>query len=75
MEGGTAIEVDHFVYLESYIDQERDRWEEVRTRIANGALAFRNLEKIWKAKLLSIRTKFKIFNSDIMFIIMYACEG
>lgn len=43
---GNSEEVDHFVYLESYMDQERDMRNEVITRIAKAALAFKNFEKM-----------------------------
>jgi hypothetical protein len=49
--------------------------KKVRTGIAKAASVFRNLEKIWKLKILSTRTKVRIFNSNVISTLTYACES
>ena len=38
-------------------------------------LAYYNTFKIWKSKIISIRTKVKVFNSYVNSVQLYACES
>ena len=67
-------EVTQFTYLGSCIDHNGELKKEIQTRIAKAATAFRALEKIWTSKILSTKTKLRIFNSNIISILIYACE-
>ena len=67
--------VNQFAYLGSYINQDGDTRKEVRIRIAKAALIFKNLEKIWQSKIISLTTKLRLFNSNVISTLIYACES
>ncbi len=48
--------------------------EDVIARIGKSRTAFNMLSKIWKAKNLSLKTKLKIFNSNVKSILLYGSE-
>ena len=75
IEGTDVEEVSHFAYLGSYIDQDGDTRKEVRIRIAKAASIFKNLENIWDSKVISTKTKLRLFNSNVMSTLTYACES
>ena len=66
--------VDSFCYLGSIIDEEGGTVAEVKSRIGKAQAAFRSLSKVWRTKDISLRTKLKIFNSNVKAVLLYGCE-
>ena len=49
--------------------------KEIMIRIGKATSAFKSLNKIWNCKLYSIKTKLRIFNSNVVSILTYASES
>jgi hypothetical protein len=48
--------------------------EDVRNKISKANGAFNQLQKIWKSSDISLRTKLRIFNSNVKSVLLYQCE-
>ena len=47
---------------------------DIKARIGKARLAFTQLQKVWKATKVSIKTKIRLFNSNVKSVLMYGCE-
>ena len=47
---------------------------DVKARIGKARSAFTQLKKIWKAGKISLRTKLRLFNSNVKSVLLYGCE-
>nr|KAG5704568.1 hypothetical protein BaRGS_031832 [Batillaria attramentaria] len=73
--GGEPIrEVESFVYLGSVVDGQGGTDRDVTARIGKARAAMVMLKKIWASKVVSIRTKLRIFNSNVKSVLLYGCE-
>ena len=73
--GGEPIrEVDSFVYLGSIVDKQGGTDRDVTARIGKARGAFVILKNIWTSKQISMRTKLRIFNSNVKSVLLYGCE-
>ena len=73
--GGEPIrEVESFVYLGSAIDQQGCTDRDVIARIGKARAAFVMLKNICASGGISMKTKLRIFNSDVKSILLYGCE-
>ena len=64
--GGKPLEeTDCFTYLGSKINKTGGTEEDTKARIQNARVAFLMLSKIWKSKLIKLKTKMRIFNSIV----------
>ena len=67
-------EVDTFTYLGSIVDEVGGTEADIRARISKARNAFNLLGKFWKDRTISIRTKCRLFNSNIKPVLLYGCE-
>ena len=73
--GGEPVkEVESFVYLGSVIDKQGGTDRDVAARIGKARGAFVTLKNIWTAKEISLKTKLRIFNSNVKTVLLYGCE-
>ena len=73
--GGEAIrEVESFVYLGSVVDQQGGTDRDVTARVGKARAAFVMLKNIWASGGISMRTKLRIFISNVKSILLYGCE-
>nr|KAG5690470.1 hypothetical protein BaRGS_016470 [Batillaria attramentaria] len=73
--GGEPIrEVESFVYLGSVVDGQGVTDRDVTARIGKARAAMVMLKNIWASKVVSIRTKLRIFNSNVKSVLLYGCE-
>ena len=73
--GGEPIkEVESFIYLGSVVDQQGGTDRDVTTRIRKARAAFVMLKIIWASGGISMRAKFRIFNSNVKSVLLYGCE-
>ena len=73
--GGEPIrEVESFVYLGSVVDQQGGTDRDVTVRIGKARAAFVMLKNIWASGGISMRTKLRIFNSNVKSVLLYGCE-
>ena len=72
---GNVVEcVDKFTYLGSVITPDGGAKEDVMTRIRKAQGAFAQLTPIWRSNQLTLRTKVRIFNSNVKSVLLYGCE-
>ena len=73
--GGEPIrEVESFVYLGSVVDHQGGTDRDVTARIGKARAAFVTLKNIWASGGISMRTKLRIFNSNVKSVLLYGCE-
>ena len=73
--GGEPIrEVESFVYLGSVVDHQGGTDQDVTARIGKARAAFVMLKNIWASGGISMRTKLRIFNSNVKSVLLYGCE-
>ena len=74
IEGKTLEEVESFVYLGSIMDKKGGTEADIKSRIGKARSAFTSLNKIWKDRQISLRTKLRLYNSNVKAILLYGCE-
>ena len=74
LNGKTIEEVDKFCYLGSMIDRNGGTEADIKSRIAKAQAAFTSLCRIWKTREISLRTKLRLFNSNVKSVLLYGCE-
>ena len=67
-------EVNEFMYLGSKITNDGDVTAELNNRISKAAYAIHRLNKIWKDKNISLKTKMKLYRSNVVSSLTYGCE-
>ena len=66
--------VDNFVYLGSVVTVDGGADQDILARVGKARTAFMMLKNIWSAKYISLKTKLKIFNSNVKSVLLYGCE-
>ena len=74
LENAVLQEVDAFTYLGSIINREGGTDEDIKTRIQKARGAFATLKNIWKSGQIKIKTKIRIFNSNVKSVLLYGSE-
>ena len=73
--GGEPIrEVESFAYLGSVVDQQGGTDRDVTARSSKARAAFVMLKNIWASAGISMRTKLRIFKSNVKSVLLYGCE-
>ena len=73
--GGKPLEVvENFTYLGSVIDHSVGTAADVRSRVAKARAALKTLDKIWRDRTISTKTKIRLFNSNVKYTLLYGCE-
>ena len=73
--GGKPLKVvEKFMYLGSVIDHSGMTAADVRSRVAKARAAFKTLDKIWRDRTISRKTKIRLFNSNVKSALLYGCE-
>ena len=67
-------EVEDFVYLGSIVNKQGGTDGDVRARIGKARTAFHQLKNIWSTKDLSIKTKIRVFNTNVKSVLLYGAE-
>lgn len=58
----------------SVLTQDGEAAEDILLKIQNVQVAFNRLNKIWKDRKICIKTKIKLFNSNMKSILLYEAE-
>ena len=74
VEGKNLEEVENFTYLGSLVDPTGGTEEDIKARIGKARGSFVLLYKIWKDRKISMRTKLRIFNTNVNLVLYYGCE-
>ena len=67
-------DVSTFEYLGSKIDEYGGTNADVKARICKARSAFACLNNIWNSRTISVRTKLRLFNSNVMSVLLYGAE-
>ena len=74
--GGEPLrEVESFVYLGSVVDHQGGTDRDVTARIGKARAAFVMLKNIWASGGISMRTKLRIFNSNVKSVLLYLADN
>ena len=72
---GTAVEdVSEFVYLGSKIRKKGGTNKDIKASIKKAQQAFAILRPVWKSTAISIKTKLRVFNSNVKAVLLYGSE-
>ena len=74
VDGEPIREVESFVYLGSVVDHQGGTDRNVTARIGKARAAFVMLKNISASGGISMRTKLRIFNSNVKSALVYGCE-
>ena len=73
--GGDEIQdVEKFTYLGSIVSSEGGTDQDIVARIGKATTAFNILRPIWRSRAISVKTKLRIFNTNVKSVLLYACE-
>ena len=75
LHGSELEEVEAFTYLGSIIDKQGGTDADFRARIGKSRAVYLQLKNIWSSKVMSTRTKIRLFNSNIKAILPYGAEA
>ena len=67
--------VASFTYLGSVIAVDGGTERDVLARIGKARTAFLLLRPVWRSKAVSLRTKLRIFNTNVKLVLMYGAEA
>ena len=71
IDGRNIEEVTSFTYLGSIINSEGGTDEDIKIRIQKARAAFIMMSRIWKSKEIGLRTKIRLFNSNVKAVLLY----
>ncbi|XP_078682179.1 uncharacterized protein LOC144916730 [Branchiostoma floridae x Branchiostoma belcheri] len=72
---GVELEiVKDFTYLGSVISSSGGAEMDIEARTGEAKAAFAQLKPVWKARNISLKTKLRIFESNVKSILLYGCE-
>jgi len=73
--GGEVLEqVTKFVYLGETLKKDGRSTEDIRRRIGLACAAFGKLDKMWRTRNISLRTKMKLYRVLVLPVLMYGLE-
>jgi hypothetical protein len=72
--GNIIEETEKFQYLGSLVKIDGGAEEDVKNRISKANIAFSQLNNIWTAGYLSLKTKIRIFESNVKSVLLCGCE-
>ena len=67
-------EVEDFAYLGSNISKDGGSDQDIRVRIGKARTAFTILTPVWRSKVISRKTKLRIFNTNVKSVLLYGSE-
>ena len=74
--GSDVLEdVEEFKYLGSVIKYNGSLEREITTRITCAESAFNKLRNVWRNPAYSLQLKLRLFNSNVLSVLMYGCES
>ena len=67
--------VNKFNYLGSMLTVDGGTDEDIKTRIGKAQGTFTTLKTLWNSRVISTKTKLKIFNSNVKSVLLYGAES
>ena len=66
--------VEDFTYLGSLISTDNGARKDIKARLSKARAAFARLQPIWKSRQYNLRTKIRLYNSNVKSVLMYGSE-
>ncbi|XP_035668259.1 uncharacterized protein LOC118410592 [Branchiostoma floridae] len=66
--------VENFTLIGSSMNDRGDMDKELDCRLGKASAAFNQLGKLWSSKKLSLGTKLRFYNSNVLSTLLYGCE-
>lgn len=66
--------VESFVYLCAKIDKPGGTDSYIKEKIGKAMVALNNLNRVWRSSFFRRKTKIKVFNSNVVAVLLYFCE-
>ena len=67
--------MDDFTYLGSNISAENSVQKNISARINKARSSYCSLCNIWKSNIYSLKTKLRLFNSNVISVLLYGCQS
>lgn len=67
-------EVEQFKYLGSILTPDGGAELDIENRISKARTAFGALSRVWQSNAITMRTKLRIFETNVKSVLLYACE-
>ena len=74
IDGKDVEDVDSFTYLGVIVNKTGGAEQDITARVGKARSSFNKLTKVWKSSQYSIRTKTRIFNSNVLTVLLYGSE-
>ena len=74
LENQPIYELESFTYLDSVLSKTGGSDEDVKIRIGKARGVFNSLFKIWNCPVIWLKTKLKLFNSNVKHVLLYGSE-
>ena len=74
LDGEAIDEVEDFTYLSSNISKDGGSDRDILVRIGKARTAFAILRPEWRSKVISRKTKLRIFNTNMKSVLLYGSE-
>ena len=72
---GTAVDdVEQFVYLGATVTHTGGTSEDIRKRLGHARVAYHRLKAIWSSSQIGKSTKFRLFKSNVISVLLYGSE-
>ena len=72
--GETLDNVEEFTYLGSLVSKDNATEKDIKARLGKAHGVFARLYTIWKSKQYSLKTKVRLYNSNVKSVLMYGSE-
>ncbi|KAI0210307.1 Serine-protein kinase ATM [Lamellibrachia satsuma] len=66
--------VNKFTYLGSIVSLHGGAEEDIKTRLGKARSAFANLQRLWKSSVYSQKTKLRMYQSNVLSVLLYGSE-
>ena len=67
-------DVDDFTYLGSVVSKDNGAGKDIKARLGKARGTFARLQSVWKSSQYSLKTKMKIYNSNVKSVLLYGSE-
>ena len=74
IDGKDVEDVDSFTYSDAIVNKTGGAEQDITARVGKARSSFNKLTKVWKSSQYSMRTKTRIFNSNVLTVLLYGSE-
>ena len=74
LKGEYIEDVEQFTYHGSVVSRDGGTDRDSKSRLGKVTVVFKTLRFIWISQVISVKTKLRIFNTNVKSVLLYACE-